>query len=246
MKCLKYVVILLIIFTPTIIYANSLYTKEFDINLVKQVDVLNGSGKVTISLSETNKAIVQVNKKEFDDDSCKLIIKLDSGILKVVLEQTGNFGFFKTDCKVDFVIKVPKYIDIICKVGSGDILINETSGIITSHIGSGSLTVNAEVKKLSSKSGSGNVNVKGLIGDSKITVGSGDIKLKYIQCPKKGHVNILTGSGNAEIQFPENSKIQTSLKAGSGSLKNELNNYLESEFIIKMKSGSGDLYLKKY
>ena len=69
--------------------------------------------------------------------------------------------------------------------------------------------------------------------------------MSYKTKPKKGSLDISTGSGNATVFFPVGAEILSDFKAGSGTLYNELGDSSAASFKVKMRAGSGNLKIKK-
>lgn len=216
-------------------------TKEFDLVDISKVKFNNGSGDVSITAVDSGKATVTATKRQFGEH-CKLTIDKRGNTLFVEVEKTG---VFKDHCKVDFNITAPKTATLSLNSGNGDIKVKGTSGDLSFSVGSGSVDVDAEVKKLEGKSGSGDLSIKGLTSGGTLKTGSGKINLVYNVAPTLGELDIKTGSGDAEIVLPKTAKVRTSFTAGSGELTNELGDTPDSKFKISMKTGSGDLHIKK-
>lgn len=217
-------------------------TKEFGLNDISKIEFKNTSGNLNITAVSKGKAIVTAEKKEFGD-SCKL--NIDKKGKTLVVEVQKESGFFKSDCRVNFTITVPKTAALALDSGEGKVSVTGTSGDLSFNVGSGSVDVNAEVKELEGKIGSGNIIINGATSGGNLKAGSGNIEVIYKSAPSKGELDIKSGSGNAEVTLPKKSKILTSFVAGSGRLTNELGDTPDSSFKVSMKAGSGNLHIKK-
>ncbi len=93
--------------------------------------------------------------------------------------------------------------------------------------------------------GSGNLSIDGVIRSTEIKVASGDINLVYRKVPTTGVATIKSGSGNATISLPAESKIKVDFNAGSGKFSCELDQLQTAPYSIFMNAGSGDLRIKK-
>lgn len=216
-------------------------TQEFDLSGITELEVDNSSGNVNVTAITNGKASVTANKKRFGEN-CKLTIQKKEKTLSVEVEKSGLFG---KDCDVDFEIKVPKNVAMELETGSGEIRAKGTSGDVEFHTGSGSVHIEGEIKKLSGKTGSGDISITGLTQGGDLKVGSGSIRLSYDKSPTSGELDIKSGSGNAEVFFPQGTKLRTSFVAGSGELINEIGDNADGKFKVSMKTGSGNLHLKK-
>lgn len=216
-------------------------SREFDLSEISEVEVSNGSGDISITAVNSGKATVMATKKQFGKH-CELTIDKRGRTLFVGVEKAG---VLRDECEVDIHITTPRTAMLDLDSGSGDIKVKGTSGDLNFRIGSGDVDVDAEVKKLEGKTGSGDVSIKGLTAGGTLKTGSGEINLVYDVAPAPGELDIKTGSGDAEIVFPKNATILTSFLAGSGELINELGDTPNSKFKISMKTGSGDLHIKR-
>lgn len=218
--------------------------QKFSSKDIDKIVIESQSGETVITGDSQEDFTIKADKVVFDSEKCKLEIKKLDDELVIRSKQIDNW----TTCKVNFDIITPKKIDIEIKSGSGITKIDGTKGEIIFKMGSGSIKVGekAEIKELDGKCGSGNIEVAGKIsGDVSIKQGSGDSVLVYRELPKKGDVKISVGSGNATIFLPTKSKVLTNFNSGTGRIYNEIGDTKNAKFHINMKSGSGNLKLKK-
>lgn len=112
--------------------------------------------------------------------------------------------------------------------------------------GSGDTEVRGMSGEFEAESGSGDIHAEGLRAPATVRTGSGDVRLKFETVPPEGAVEIRSGSGDAEVLFPQKSKIRTWFRAGSGTLKNTLGESHDARFSVNMKSGTaGNLPRRK-
>lgn len=215
-------------------------TKEFKLSDISRIEVNNSGGEINILVSDSDKVKVTAHKDKFDDN-CQMVIEQKRRTLVVELKKKS---MFKSSCSVDFTIAAPRSVDLDLDSGRGDVTVKGTSGDLKFMLGSGSVNVDAEVKELDGKTGSGDISIKGLTAGGNLKTGSGDLKLIYSVAPKSGELDIITGSGDAEIILPKSAKIRTKYRAGFGDLINEVGDTVDSKFKINMKAGSGDLHIK--
>jgi DUF4097 and DUF4098 domain-containing protein YvlB len=223
-------------------YANT-EIKEINASNLSRMELSIQSSQVTIKGIESSIAKVTTTKHKFSD-KCELKIEKVGRKLIVAVNKTGIFAL--NDCKVDFLVEVPKAIDLELKVGSGQVKIEGIDGELDYLLGSGDLIAEGKFSEIEGKSGSGSVTVKGLTGGGDIKIGSGRLNLTFATTLLKGELDVKTGSGDAELVFPKGSKVRTSFRAGRGELLNELGDVADAPFRVSMKSGSGDLNIKSY
>lgn len=247
--------------------SSSTEKKEFNGNGLEQLSLVNTSGSVKISTSEDDKAHVTAHKVVFGEKCSLQMLQSGSELSVKVKKESGFFSFLNffdsTTCKVNFEIKLPAKVALNLKNGSGDLQVIDTVGKIEFEIGSGDTDISANSEKVLGKSGSGFVKISGKIGESTLTVGSGnidinglsgiadlktgsgDLRVSYNSVPSTGSLNLKSGSGSATVFLPKDSKVSTDLLSGSGKVYNELDEATDAGFKISMKTGSGDLTLKK-
>jgi DUF4097 and DUF4098 domain-containing protein YvlB len=217
-------------------------TKEFMASEIRQLDLSNHSGKISISVTNSAKAVVSANKIEFEKD-CALTIDQKNSTLVVAVKNSSSFS--KSKCHVDLTLQVPQEIAMALTSGSGPIQVNGTKGSISYKTGSGSVDIAGDVSKLDGKSGSSTINIAGLSGEADLKSGSGEITIRYEKKIEKGSLSVTSGSGNVTVYVPADTKLKSSFKAGSGQLSNEVGDTPNAQFTITAKAGSGNLTIKK-
>lgn len=216
-------------------------TKNFDSPQVKKLVVSNGSGKVTISTSQSGKSVAAADKIKVDE-TCVIVMEQEGTTLKVSTEAKG---LIKKECEVNFDIQVPQLVDLDIKTGSGKATVKDTKGKLSYRTGSGGLDFTGEATEVNGAAGSADVSIKGLVGNGELKSGSGDINVIYTQVPTGAKLDIKSGSGDATVSLPEASKPKVSQKSGSGKLTNAFTSVADAGITIDSKSGSGDLKIIK-
>lgn len=214
--------------------------REYPTTDIEKILVENTSGKVTIVPTTIDKVKISTVKKKFPE-KCTLTTE-KSEYSEVIVRVERSIG---EDCEVDIEMEVPKEADLSVWSGSGDVNIKGIEGNLSFNVGSGSVTADGKFKKVEGKSGSGAVTLNGLTSGGNISVGSGSVNLRYLEFPM-GRMDVKTGSGDAVVAFPKNSKINASLDTGSGEISNELGDTDSADFGLNLKTGSGDLKVKAY
>jgi DUF4097 and DUF4098 domain-containing protein YvlB len=237
---IRSIVTILILLVPSVSWADTV-SKEFDADILQAVSVINTSGNVEISVSTSDKATVTARKILFPE-GCQLVIEQSGGKLLVETVEPGGWG---KSCRVDFDIRIREATSLDIRNGSGDLDVEGIQGELEFKLGSGDVKVAATVTDLDGTSGSGDVKISGLTGNVKLKTGSGDIELSYDSLPRPGKLKVNSGSGDITIYIPAGSSILTDLSTGSGKIYNEIGDSSGAPFKIIMKSGSGDLGIKK-
>lgn len=249
----------LLVFSPGFAFAGP-ESQEFNTQGLEKIRVKNMSGDIKVSPSKDEKVHVSPDKVNFEKD-CRLKMRRSGKKFYIRTKKTGWFSHSK--CQVNFKIQVPQSIALDFKNGSGNIDVNGRHGKVefslgsgeanvkgqiqklVGETGSGSMKVNGKIDDLELKSGNGSITVTGKVREAELKTGSGDINVTYQTPPKNGKLEVNTGSGDAIIQLPAKSKVVTSLKSGNGDISNELGDSPDASFKISMKTGSGDLKIKK-
>lgn len=243
-KFMSRIPLLLLSFFSLIALATS-ETTEFNASSLREVQVKNGAGKVTIIAISGKKAFVAATKNKFSD-KCELKMDLKGKSLRIETKQKMLGLLSGDDCEVDFEVKVPRDVDLALKLGSGDISIKDIQGALTFQVGSGNVSANGSFKKIDGKAGAGKIDVIGLAGGGELKAGAGNINLEFPHADLKGNLDIRTGSGDTTLNFPKGTKVHTTFKAGTGELTNELGDTPNAGFKVSAKAGSGNLHVKPY
>lgn len=236
-------------------------SQVFDGKGLERLELNNTSGNAKIEVSTDGKAHVTATKIDFSS-ICSLTIDREG---KAVVATVKALGLFSTGiCKVNFAIKIPETLALDLEVGSGNISVNSTKGAIdfragsgdielndvesakvVGRVGSGTIKAKGSIGSVDLKSGSGNIELSGLRGDTKIDTGSGDMKLTYNAVPQQGQAELKTGSGDTTVYLPPSTKVRTMFETGSGKLSTEIGDSPNAPFTVSVKSGSGNLKVKK-
>jgi DUF4097 and DUF4098 domain-containing protein YvlB len=219
-------------------------SKQFDAATIKVVEIANGEGSVTLNAGAVAK--VDAEKVKFGKD-CELTLAQEGERLVVKVEHKKSlFSSLRGDCEVNLTVTVPASVDTKLRVGSGDAKLAGLKGAVAFESGSGDVAIDGEIAKLEGKTGSGEVTVKGLTaGDVDVKVGSGEIDLAWLKAPSEGKVSLTAGSGDVTVRLPADAKVRTHLRAGSGTVSNELGETADAKLDISATIGSGDLAIKK-
>jgi len=240
-EMIKILILISILFIPCSVISG-VETKSFNSADIKTLDVRNGCG--SIKIGATKGAVSTVGVKRINaSKGCNVSMRLSDGILRVKVRNDDWIG--GDECTIDLDIKIPRNTGLNIKNGAGLILINDTSGDVDFKSGSGDVKIKSSGKLISGKAGSGEVTIEGAYVNTDITVGSGDLTIKYNKCWFNGYIDIRSGSGNSYVSLPSGCRLFTSLKSGSGELYNDFENIKNSTFSVSVKSGSGNLTVKK-
>lgn len=219
-------------------------TQTFDPQGITRLEARNGSGDIKITGGH-EKSIEVIVKKERWDEACTLKMAKEDAVLVVVVEKKSSFT--KADCEADFDIKLPAALKLDIKNGSGDLTIAKTTADIEFKAGSGDVEIDdVTITELKGKAGSGDVELTAhALRSVNLDLGSGDTEITLKKKPEQGSISVKSGSGSVMIQVPKDTKLTSALVSGSGSIKNEVGDDAKAEFKVSVKTGSGDLTLKK-
>lgn len=242
-------------------------TENFDFSKseIKSLELVNNAGNSLITTNESSETKIEIEKKSFHNDKCDLITKVEGSNL-IIKSETKKLTLTDSSCIVNFKILIPKTTTLDIKSGSGDVDVKGIESRISFAIGSGDITIDGKVPSLKGSAGSGDIEISGVNGATDIKAGSGDIDLKFAgkfssevnvktgtgdielnfsDSDIKGKIEASTGTGDATVYFPQNSKIKSQLSTGLGHLVNELGNNQKADVNLSLKSGVGDIKVLK-
>lgn len=216
--------------------------RTFDVRRVKNVVISNSSGDVRITGDGGDQVSVSFEKLEFSK-KCRLEATLKGGELSVVSEEESLFQ--KDKCRVDFKLSVAPATPLRVKVGTGDLLVEGVKGEVDFKVGSGEVVIRGDLPKVQGLSGAGKIRIEGLTGTGDLKTGSGSIQVTYAKTPAAGEFNIKAGAGDIEIFLPREARFATDYWSGVGQFTNEFETVPEGPFKLSVKTGSGDLKIRK-
>lgn len=163
--------------------------------------------------------------------------KYDNGKLEV---SDGGCGFLSLGCDTDYVVTVPKDLDVTIKTSSGDIKVIGLGGATTLESSSGKIEAHDLSGSLSLESSSGDLEAVGLTSGSVTSKSSsGSVDLSFRSAPTT--VDVVTSSGDASVQLPEGDesyKVDTDSKSGDET--HDVKSDPAATRTIRVKSSSGD------
>lgn len=216
--------------------------KEYDSKIVHSFEIESVSGDIRIEGGHEEKARIEVTHRDFDK-SCRIEYKHKGTELNVKVRRTG--GFKRSDCKADFVVHLPKVVNLEIKAGSGAVTVTGTKGEIDFKIGSGDLNIDADVHELEGSGGSAKVTVKSLSGPGDIKMGAGMLDVTYASLPTTGKFSVTAGSSKVNLTLPAEAKFSTKFVSFGGKMNSEFPETPEAGFKVQVTSGSSSLNIKK-
>jgi hypothetical protein len=163
--------------------------------------------------------------------------KYDNGKLEV--RDTGC-GFLSFGCDTDYVVTVPKDLDVTIKSSSGDLKVIGLGGATTLESSSAKIEAHDLSGSLSMESSSGDLEAIGLTSGSVTSKSSsGSVELSFRAAPTT--VDVVTSSGDASVQLPEGDETyQVDTDSKSGDENAEVKIDPAATRTIKVRSSSGD------
>ena len=216
-------------------------TKDFSAKDIVRLEIDNQIGQIKIEGRDTDKISITADKIKFGS-KCLLSFKQSEKVIEIVNNKKSFFS--DADCEVNFLVIIPKKLNLELKNSRGRIEIEGTSGRLEVKVASGDVIVHSEVESLEAKAGSGNIEVHGLTGNANVKIGSGDVKLVYSKDPGKGEIDIKAGSGDATLFFPPKMRVHSKALVGSGDSYSDIGDFQDAKFLISFKAGSGTLNIK--
>jgi hypothetical protein len=201
--------------------------------------ISNGAGRITIRRGEEGVVSVNSTKRAsgfgINPRSMQINSNHYSDVLEISTHMTWNMFQFGLR-RVDFEITVPASCDVRVQNGSGQVVIQGTSGEISVHTGSGRVSAHDLQGQIAMKTGSGRIEAGNLQGLIDLRTGSGRIEAGNLQ----GQINLHTGSGRIEVTRSALSG-KSSLKTGSNSI--HVDSSLDPLGDYTFQTGSGSITL---
>ncbi|MCS6837439.1 MAG: DUF4097 domain-containing protein [Bdellovibrionaceae bacterium] len=167
--------------------------------------------------------------------------------MKLKIDQQGDQLVADADGgAVDFELNVPSKVDVGLSVGSGNVSVAGVEGDLVFDLGSGDLKAQGGFSAVEGKLGMGNISINGLMGRGKVKLGKGRVELAYSNKAEKGDLEISTGMGDVDLLYPEKTQVDAKFSSGSGRFNCELENTPKAPFRVLMRSGIGNLSIKRY
>jgi len=202
--------------------------KEFEAASMKKIEIKNPKGEITVlGMKGLKKISVKFEKVQFDS-KCKFVQEENAGkLLLSVVHESGLFE--KANCVGKLTVNVPTGLsEIEVSTGSGQV---KFAGVDSA---------------VDFKTATGNVEIKGEFLKS-VTgkTATGAIVLTYYSCPKRADIDLITATGDAEVNLGPGCKIRATHKSATGELFNEMGDNEDYQVLVAMKSASGNLKIKK-
>ncbi|MFA6584498.1 MAG: DUF4097 family beta strand repeat-containing protein [Elusimicrobiaceae bacterium] len=236
-------------------------TKEFASADIRAVEISVCSGDISVSGTNTAKAIVDITGCRQGKDIVKA--ELSGGVLSLKTETAKPlFSFFSKGCSpVGFKVIVPKTAsvsvrsvsggislsglenNIRIKSGTGSITLSALSGALHIESGAGNIVGEALLGDITVRKGAGNVELSGLGGGLNVTSGSGSVKCRWSFLPGEANIPIVAGAGDVELGFPRESRVETALVSASGKISSDFESDISAGVKIKVTAGAGKIKL---
>lgn len=163
--------------------------------------------------------------------------KYEDGELKI---RDAGCGFLSFSCKTEYVITVPKDLNVTIDSGSGDLKVAGLTGA-TLKSSSGSIEANQMSGQLAMKSSSGSLEASDLTATS-VTgeISSGSVDLIFTHAPSS--VEVKSSSGDVTVLLPpgsESYKLDADTSSGDESANVKIDP--AATRTIKAETSSGDV-----
>ena len=231
---------------------------------VRAIAVETDGGAITLTVTETGTVTVDASPAALPGDDCRVVQQQRGGTLTLSAHAPKSGGFFGggKSCHAGFTVGAPARVAIKAasgsgavsvgafsgktevKTGSGDIELNGFAGSLTARSGSGKIRGDASGPKVDVGTGSGDVTLSSLTAPVVVKTGSGSTFLSWISVPR-GSVDVRSGSGDLTAVLPAATKLRTSFRSGSGSLRSNFSDDSNAPLELTFRSGSGGATIKK-
>jgi len=212
----------------TFVAATEKSTKEFLASQVKKIEIKNPKGEIELIGTKGAKKISVVFEKVQFEANCKFTQELSAGVLTLSVTHENSL-FEKANCVSKILLSVPSSLP---EVDVSTVTGNVKFQGVDSAVDFKTVTGNVEIKGDSLKAVSGKT-------------ATGAVSLSYQTCPKRADIDLISATGDADIQLGASCKIRVGLKSATGELFNEMGDSEDYQVLISMKTASGHLKVKK-
>jgi len=243
-------------------------TRSFPAKDLKELDIHSNSGDLDVQTASVSEVKITYTKKDPSsfDKYCTLTFNQDRNKIHVNVNKPQNTS--GDPCRIHFEILMPEGRDLDVSVGNGNLTAKGSYSEMDANIGNGKLYIQGSIPKLDTKTGNGNVfldlaearkletkvgngDIKATFGsivehaDIDLKLGNGRVNLSSQKSPQKAELEIKAGTGDAELSFEDKTSFHLVHNSGFGKVTNEFANTANSAFRIRVKNGTGNLYIKK-
>lgn len=215
---------------------------------IRALVIDNAQGKVSIDgRSESNDFEISISAID-DPANCEVKTETSKGELTVTAGSREKLTF-RDKCRIDIAVKAPRQVSLDVRLGTGSLAANALSGNVRFNVGSGNTVMTGiQGSELTGRTGSGDVNVSGVVAEADLKVGAGNVQVTYDKAAAElaaGSLNVKVGSGNTTVFVPENTRVVSRFRSGTGSLTNEFPHSDSAKIKISGSSGTGDMFIRK-
>jgi hypothetical protein len=231
---------------------------------IRTIVVGTDGGSIALTATETGTVTVDASPAALPGDDCRVVQQQRGTTLTLTAHAPNSGGFFGGGkaCHAGFTIGAPGRVSVKAasgsgsivlgaftykaeaKTGSGDVVLNGFAGTLTARTGSGKIRGDASGPKVDVGTGSGDVTLSSLTGPVTVKTGNGTTFLSWISAPR-GAVDVRSGSGDLTAVLPAGTKMRTSFRSGSGSLRSNFSDDANAFLELTFRSGSGGATIKK-
>jgi DUF4097 and DUF4098 domain-containing protein YvlB len=225
----------------------SRFEKEIEIKVPLRLEVITGSGDISVRRGEdgklkvTSEFQVRAGSQQEAEELARRIredppIEVEGDLVRVGRLSKYSPGTWPVgpSAVFDFSVSAPSETGVQVKSGSGDQDVNGLKGPVTAKAGSGDIQIQDIEGHVGTDTGSGDIAVARIGAGVSANAGSGDLDLDEIG----GEVSVHIGSGDVRLRHLRGS---THVAVGSGDVNLESAIADGVEWVFK--AGSGDVHL---
>ncbi|MFA6319197.1 MAG: DUF4097 family beta strand repeat-containing protein, partial [Elusimicrobiota bacterium] len=213
--------------------------REFEAGSLQRIRIVTHIGDISLSRAEGSR--VRAEFVPDDCGQCRPLMAVEGSTLRLEVQGGGR----RRTCRGGFKVFAPAGLEAEVLTGTGDVSVQGMEGGLKVTTGTGDVSLDAVRGGLSLKSGTGDVTGVVYSEDADFKSGTGDLSLEWSAVPAAGKVVVKTGSGDADLSFPDGTRMSVAFKSGVGSLTSAFGTDPDAGFSVVMTSGAGDLELKK-
>ena len=208
------------------------FDRALDVAGAVELEVVSGSGSITIRAGASDKVRVHGDIRSRDDGKIRRLEE------NPPIEQNGNvirIGFIedrdlRRGVSISYEIDVPTETKLVSRTGSGSQSVGNIHGPLVVKTGSGSLEIGTIGDDVEASSGSGGISIDRVEGSLSAHTGSGSIRARSVAGP------ITAESGSGSVQIEQTAPGDATVHTGSGDIRLD-----GIHGALEIRTGSGDL-----
>jgi DUF4097 and DUF4098 domain-containing protein YvlB len=232
MKTFNALIAIMVLFLAILTASAEEVVDKQTFNGISELQIKAVSGDCRINAVDGNGVTVEVRYDVDPKDSFRPEMYKDGNELKINENWSGS-----SSGKVQWLIEVPKNIEVEYKTASGDLSVEGLHGEIEAETASGEIELTDVNGEFEISTASGDISIRDAKGDFEFSCASGEIQALRLE----GEIECKTASGDIEVQ---DSRGDFDIKCASGEIE-AMDIIIDEESSFKAASGDVQVKLKE-